>query len=162
MIYSTKGLENFSSPKQGEINEIHSFNDLPHIENDNAVLDGRNKEYTDILIAYSDYIKQNLNKKLKYQIPIIICFFVLLFAIIIFSFVIIGVTIYLKLDYIRAISYIIPAAVSLVSAIIIIPSKITEYVFNTNETSQVSEVIKNIQEYDISVREDLYKNKKKL
>lgn len=39
--------------------------------------------------------------------------------------------------------------------IIIIPTKIVEYLFNPQETQQIYEVIKNIQDYDKAVREDL-------
>ena len=41
------------------------------------------------------------------------------------------------------------------SAIIVIPTKIVEYLFNPQETQQINEVIKNIQDYDKAVREDL-------
>lgn len=60
---------------------------------------------------------------------------------------------------IASISAIIAALVSFISSMIIIPTKITEYLFNVNETTQFGDIIKNIQEYDKAVREDLYKNK---
>ena len=49
----------------------------------------------------------------------------------------------------------ITAFASVISAIIVIPTKIVEYLFNPQETQQINEVIKNIQDYDKAVREDL-------
>ena len=49
----------------------------------------------------------------------------------------------------------ITAFASVISAIIVIPTKIVEYLFNPQETQQIYEVIKNIQDYDKAVREDL-------
>ena len=49
----------------------------------------------------------------------------------------------------------ITAFASVTSAIIVIPTKIVEYLFNPQETQQINEVIKNIQDYDKAVREDL-------
>ena len=51
----------------------------------------------------------------------------------------------------------ITAFASVISAIIVIPTKIVEYLFNPQETQQINEVIKNIQDYDKAVREDLAK-----
>lgn len=48
---------------------------------------------------------------------------------------------------------------TVISAIIVIPTKMVEYLFNPQETQQINEVIKNIQDYDKAVREDLAKNK---
>ena len=40
----------------------------------------------------------------------------------------------------------ISAVASVTSAIIVIPTKIVEYLFNPKETEQISEIIKNIQD----------------
>ena len=53
----------------------------------------------------------------------------------------------------------ISAVISFISAIIVIPTKIVEYLFNPKETEQISEIIKNIQTYDKAVRDDLSKEK---
>ncbi len=39
---------------------------------------------------------------------------------------------------------VLTAFVSLISAIIVIPTKIVEYLFNPQETQQINEIIKNI------------------
>ena len=46
---------------------------------------------------------------------------------------------------------------TVISAIIVIPTKMVEYLFNPQETQQINEVIKNIQDYDKAIREDLAK-----
>ena len=53
----------------------------------------------------------------------------------------------------------ISAVISFISAIIVITTKIVEYLFNPKETEQISEIIKNIQTYDKAVRDDLSKEK---
>lgn len=52
---------------------------------------------------------------------------------------------------------IITSFISFISAMIIVPTKIIEYLFNPQETEQISAIIKNIQDYDKVVREDLSK-----
>ena len=51
------------------------------------------------------------------------------------------------------------AVILSISAIIVIPTKIVEYLFNPKETEQISEIIKNVQTYDKAVRDDLSKEK---
>lgn len=55
----------------------------------------------------------------------------------------------------------ISALISLVTATIVIPTKVVEYLFNPQETQQIGEIIKNIQSYDKIVRNDLLKDKKR-
>lgn len=53
------------------------------------------------------------------------------------------------------------ALISFLTATIVIPTKVVEYLFNPQETQQIGEIIKNIQTYDKIVRNDLLKDKKR-
>lgn len=46
----------------------------------------------------------------------------------------------------------VTASATLVSTLLIIPTKITEFLFNRDEEKNMSEIIKNIQDYDKNVR----------
>lgn len=50
----------------------------------------------------------------------------------------------------------ITASGTLISTLLIIPTKIAEFIFNKEEEKYMSEIIKNIQEYDRNVRNNLF------
>ncbi|CUP37827.1 MULTISPECIES: hypothetical protein [Catenibacterium] len=134
-----------------ELESADSIDELPHNRKDEKELDERNKIYTKILYNYSKYLEETLNKNKvskKYLINLMISVLVL----IIVAFIIIS----FKGNHVAIIS----AFISLVSAIIVIPTKIVEYLFNPQETQQISEIIKNIQNYDKAIRDDLSKEQK--
>lgn len=134
-----------------ELESADSIDELPHNRKDEKELDERNKIYTKILYNYSKYLEETLNKNKvskKYLINLMISVLVL----IIVAFIIIS----FKGNRVAIIS----AFISVVSAIIVIPTKIVEYLFNPQETQQISEIIKNIQNYDKAIRDDLSKEQK--
>ena len=101
-------------------------------------------------IIYNKYLEETLNEnriKKKYVIYSMIAIFVIIAVVVcIIAF---------RNEPLATIS----AVISFISAIIVIPTKIVEYLFNPKETEQISEVIKNIQTYDKAVRDDLSKEK---
>lgn len=134
-----------------ELESADSIDELPHNKKDEKELDERNKIYTQILDNYSKYLEETLNKNKvskKYLINLMIFVLVLIIG----AFIIIS--------FIGNHLAIISAFISLVSAIIVIPTKIVEYLFNPQETQQISEIIKNIQNYDKAIRDDLSKEQK--
>lgn len=134
-----------------ELESADSIDELPHNKKDEKELDERNKIYTQILDNYSKYLEETLNKNKvskKYLIKLMIIVLVLIIG----AFIIIS--------FIGNHLAIISAFISLVSAIIVIPTKIVEYLFNPQETQQISEIIKNIQNYDKAIRDDLSKEQK--
>ena len=127
-----------------ELENADSIDELPHNRKDEKELDERNKVYTKILNNYSKYLEETLNEnriKKKYVIYSMIAIFVCIIA--------------FRNEPLATIS----AVISFISAIIVIPTKIVEYLFNPKETEQISEIIKNIQTYDKAVRDDLSKEK---
>ena len=101
-------------------------------------------------MIYSKYLEETLNEnriKKKYVIYSMIAIFVIIAVVVcIIAF---------RNEPLATIS----AVISFISAIIVIPTKIVEYLFNPKETEQISEIIKNIQTYDKAVRDDLSKEK---
>lgn len=128
------------------------MNQLPHNRKDEIELDERNNIYTNILDNYSKYLKENLetNKRIKNAyVSVMLAGFVVINSICIYVYL-------SKNGNIKMIS----ALISMVTATIVIPTKIVEYLFNPQETQQIGEIIKNIQTYDKIVRNDLLKDKK--
>lgn len=147
------GLSEFSGNNViDDLTHINSSKDLPHKENDEKELDDRNKIYSTILENYSKYLKDTLNSNKSNKQIFLIGLLVILLIIVVGFFI----CLYFLNDNIIAL---ITAFASVTSAIIVIPTKIVEYLFNPQETQQINEVIKNIQDYDKAVREDLAKNK---
>lgn len=134
-----------------ELESADSIDELPHNKKDEKKLDERNKIYTQILDNYSKYLEETLNKN-KVSKKYLINLMIIVLVLIIGAFIIIS--------FIGNHLAIISAFISLVSAIIVIPTKIVEYLFNPQETQQISEIIKNIQNYDKAIRDDLSKEQK--
>lgn len=149
---SNNGLSDFSGSNViDDLININSSGDLPHKEKDEKELDERNKIYTDILSNYSKYLNQTLSKNTFNKKAFLIGLLIIL------GLIVIGFFMYLILDGDNIVA-VITAFISLISAIIVIPTKIVEYLFNPQETQQINEVIKNIQDYDKAVRDDLSNN----
>lgn len=143
------GLSEFSGNNViDDLTHINSSKDLPHKENDEKELDDRNKIYSTILENYSKYLKDTLNSNKSNKQIFLIGLLVILLIIVVGFFI----CLYFLSDNIIAL---ITVFASVTSAIIVIPTKIVEYLFNPQETQQIYEVIKNIQDYDKAVREDL-------
>lgn len=134
-----------------ELESADSIDELPHNKKDEKELDERNKIYTQILDNYSKYLEETLNKN-KVSKKYLINLMIIVLVLIIGAFIIIS--------FIGNHLAIISAFISLVSAIIVIPTKIVEYLFNPQETQQISEIIKNIQNYEKAIRDDLSKEQK--
>ena len=126
------------------------------IENDKESLNQRNKQYNEILDSYSNHIKNTLdfkqrNRDLTFKI------FIWTFIIVILSIflLIVGVCWYGNFKDIRIISLIITSLLTLITSLIVIPTKITEFIYNPNEDTQIGEIIKNLQDYDKALRDHI-------
>lgn len=146
-------LDSFNEDyEESGLSLTNSMNQLPHNRKDEIELDERNNIYTNILDNYSKYLKENLetNKRIKNAyVSVMLAGFVVINSICIYVYL-------SKNGNIKMIS----ALISMVTATIVIPTKIVEYLFNPQETQQIGEIIKNIQTYDKIVRNDLLKDKK--
>lgn len=106
--------------------------------------------YTTILDAYAANIVQTLDKKRTFKTQV----FWLAFGLLVVAFLLLvgllAVLICCKpfAGIAEWCSVMIPAMVSFVTVFIVIPQVITEYLFNSEEEKYMSEIIKNIQNYD--------------
>ena len=150
MSNSSNGLSEFFDDDVIDLTNVNSSRDLPHKEKDEKELDDRNKIYSTILENYSKYLNDTLVNNKSNKKIFLISLLIILGVVIVDFFI----CIVLLKDNIIAL---ITAFGTVISAIIVIPTKMVEYLFNPQETQQINEVIKNIQDYDKAVREDLAK-----
>lgn len=132
--------------------------DRKHHQNDAGQLDSRNNIYTEILKEYYKYIKETLESKKEDKKSIIYTFLLILLVLSCgFMCLIIHLVTQAKSDLSQIVA-LITAFGGFMGTILVIPTKISDYMFNTEETNQIGNVIKNIQDYDSAVRDDFYKN----
>lgn len=152
--------QSFDSNKEGSRTVVRVTNDQSFDSNkaelnkfDRQSLEiqkNRDNTYADILSCYYTYIKTILEKNPGRQN----CFFWVSLGILIISpiqfIVLAGVLIYLnKLD---SWQILLTSAGEMISAMIIFPKIIAEYLFNTKETTNINDVVTAIQKYDIEIR----------
>ena len=121
---------------------------------DKGYLVGHNKQYSDLLEIYVKNAKGTLTEKLLYKkiffwgcIGVLgLMFLVFILALIIAAY---------KENTIHIVSELVAATVALASALIVLPKIIAEYLFNTSDEKNMVEIIKNMQEYDKSVRDKI-------
>lgn len=109
--------------------------------------------YTNYLNAYYNHISKSLLFKNEMQNKIYKLFrnvFYITVAGLIISMVIL-ITVKGTNEFSNVIS-IMTIGVSLISALLIIPTKISDFVYNKDDDKNIGEIIKNIQNYDINVR----------
>ena len=121
----------------------------------------RNESYTRILERYYLYIDNMLDfKEEKRNAMFWGAIGILLIPILIFGIVLI-IIVSKDLSQIENLVAFITAIGMTISAIYIVPTKIIEYLFSNEETQRIIEIIKNIQEYDKNVRDDIRERRKK-
>lgn len=158
-----------NTTKDNKVTNEETFNstDAPETYTDDAnnkdrkQIDKRNETYTKILERYQNHIENVLDFKEKKRKTIYVCSLILL-IVPIFGLIYILYMISLKnLTDIKNLVAFITAISAVISAILIIPNKVGEYLFNDNDTQQIIEIVKNIQEYDNNVRTDIRERNKK-
>lgn len=126
--------------------------------NDNQHIIKRNKQYTSILKKYTLYLDSALNFKSKLRKFVVIFFMIILGIVILVLLLFIGYIIFNKDFNITTLVAFVTASGTLISTLLIIPTKIAEFIFNRDEEKYMSEIIKNIQDYDKNVRNGLCTN----
>lgn len=118
-----------------------------------------NDDYSNLLKVYSEFIDETLSTKKKMKK----CFFrfsfcvMVLVTIIMITLFIASLSAIISGDF-ELNDYILPSASSLVSFLtvfIIIPKVIAEYLFNSGEEDIMKDIVKNIQDYDNSIRDKM-------
>lgn len=137
-----------------------SYTDVANSIRDWQKIDDRNSLYTSFLIEYYNYIINILEFKKMKRIQIY------RFSLAVLSVPMIGIVMTLcvlvqnDLSTLGNLVALITTLGTVISTIIIMPAKIGEYLFNNDDTQQMVEIIKNIQDYDKNVRVDMRERKK--
>ena len=152
-----KQLENFEQTQKAN-NNTHV---PPHLldflsEKDVSGLWERNGVYTNILELYYDYLKRTENFKIENREKEFKTFYHILWFIVV-SLMVIAILIIIlgsisdDFAFTMIIS-LVTVFTSLIGTIIIIPTKMVEFLFNKEDEKNMGEIIKNIQDYDKHVR----------
>ena len=104
------------------------------------------KSYTNILEGYENNITITLKRKLTYKT---IVFWVSIALLCVFPALLIWSFFFREVSSMKdACIEILPLLISFLTVYIVIPKVITEYLFNAEEEKYMSDIIKNIQDYD--------------
>ncbi len=135
---------------------VTSDNNL--VELDTGYLSHHNEDYSALLDIYVANAKESLNDKRKYKKIFYYSSLIVLAGIIITLLISIIIAFTSKRS-LQTIVTLITAATSFMTAFIVIPKIIAEYLFNTSDETNFTDIIKNMQEYDKSVRDHIHTNK---
>ena len=173
-------LSNFTSPETEDTNENLTFNEIEIndflngilsteqavpvtsdnnlVELDTGYLSHHNEDYSALLDIYVANAKESLNDKRKYK-KIFYYSSLIVLAGIIITLLISSIIAFTSKSSLQTIVTLITAATSFMTAFIVIPKIIAEYLFNTSDETNFTDIIKNMQEYDKSVRAHIHTNK---
>lgn len=115
-----------------------------------------NQQYTDLLNCYVENAKKSLDDKRKWKSIFFYGSIVTMGTLLIMLFVAL-ITAIDKDNTIQIVTKLIAATVSFASVFIVLPKIIAEYLFNTSDEKNMVDIIKNMQEYDKSLRENIKK-----
>lgn len=112
----------------------------------------RNEEYT-IFVEYRDYFTKSFSFKTRSKKISVIIFLGILIVVALAHCISIAVVVKRGFDVTTLVVF-ISASVSLITVLLVIPTKIIEFIFNRDEEKYSVEIIHNIQDYDKKVRDD--------
>ena len=133
-------------------NEVDPY-EFDRRKEDRKNIKERNEEYTKILIEYRDYFTKSLSFKTRCKKVSVFIFLGVLIAVVLAHCISIAVMVNRGFDMNTLVAC-ISASVSLITALLVIPTKIIEFIFNRDEEKYFVEIIRNIQDYDKKVRDD--------
>lgn len=111
----------------------------------------RDQIYSSLLTSYQNYAEDALDKNPGRQK----CFFRIALGILLFSplqFAVCLIVCLSNMENIAIIAPLLASSVEMFGALMFLPKIIAEYLFNTNETTSISNIVSAIQNYDISIR----------
>lgn len=143
---SSKPLQNDEAFNLSSLKALSAF-DIWNLDG----LKERDQLYTNLLSSYKIYTESTLLENPKRQE----CFFHVALSILIISPIQFLVCLWFCLSHLESIEIIAPlmaSGVEMFGALMFLPKIIAEYLFNTNETTSINNIVSAIQNYDISVR----------
>lgn len=126
-----------------------------HNDADREYINANNKSFSNLLNTYVKNANRNLITKLVFKI---IFFLVCVGILLGISILLIRITWFClnnKVSTETLIVTMLNTIVSFLSAFIVLPRVIAEYLYNSDEEKNMTELIKNIQERDKSIRENM-------
>ena len=145
--------------KQDNIdNKVSIVHSDKMLDSDIDYIKANNESFNQLLDAYVNNTSRNLKAKLKFKI---VFFIICIGILVIISALMVGVTIYClrnNIDKETLIVSMISSIVSFTASFIVLPHTIANYLFNTEEEKDMTELIKNIQEHDKIIRDGLKKS----
>lgn len=140
-----------------ENSELYEVSNEQYLDNsDNSLLISHNSSFEQLL---SDYVQTaERNQKVKYRMKI--AFFIIsMFLFVSLPITLIGVSIYSVYGLLNSDANLVNLIVPFVSllgstltSIIVIPEIIAKYLFDPSEDKNLSDIIANMQKYDMSIR----------
>lgn len=110
-------------------------------------LDERNGYYTTVIKTCSKFFVDSVEFKTEYRKKTYYFFVTLLCVIIVISLTAIFILIQQGLS-LQNLAAVATSAGTIISAIIVLPAKIVEFIFNKDEDKMMAEIIKSTQEFD--------------
>ena len=143
-----------------DIADLDTYDDHPISDDTSFEMDDvnklifRNQRYNEILDIYTKHLDSTKQIQKKYRIRLFWIFSIILLLIVIGTFVFICTT---ELT-LTALPAVLGAIGTLIGSIMVIPSKITDFIFNPQEDEQMAKIIGDIQSYDKLIRENKRQN----
>lgn len=141
----------------------YSKNKIEVIKNDDVILrksdinamQSHNTSFDELLKAYVKNTKRNLLMKLILKVIFFIC--CMLILIVLFAFLIYSSMYCLKNEVSQnsLITVMVANVISFLTSFIVLPHTIANYLFNNKEDENMTQIIKNIQDYDKNIRDGL-------
>lgn len=139
-------------------NNYLNINSDEQMKNDDRLrMRERNEKYTEILNVYTINVKRVLLVKLIFRIIfLIVSIGALVGTFGLFAYILWGViTQKIKVNYVETIVAVLSSMVSLITVFIVLPQIMTKYLFDIEEEKNIYNVVKQIQDYDQIIRENL-------
>ena len=141
--------------RDNKISIFHS--DFSMLKSDIDYIQSNNKSFSRLLDAYVNNTRKNLLAKLWFKIVFFCACVVILISIVVLM---IWGTIYCLKNPVEKETLIISminSVVSFTASFIVLPHTIANYLFNTDEEKDMTEVVKSIQEHESKIRDKIQK-----
>lgn len=155
-------MDNNTQPTQEQVQNINTVDVLMsnnnYLPNDNTLTQEekvRNTEYTTLIQNYQTYLKKTLNFKLHTRWIAFVIFVGCFVIITVISCMILCHISHAKVSNLKDLVSLLTASISLVSTVIVLPTKIIDFIYNKDEDSYIVDIIKSTQEYDKAKRSNI-------
>ena len=157
-LFKKKILEQLKKTEETKGKDIDEEARNESKKSDVGHLDERNYIYTDLLFSYAKQYKSIANFKItKYPVVFRCILASYMIVIGVFSIVVLVIMYYVTQNNFNfnAAFMLLTASASLSSTLLIIPTKIIDFIFDREDNKYILEIMKHIQKYDSKVRDSM-------